>query len=255
MFLESGQRILWIQGRDGPKEEVRVPPGNEPYRFPLAILIDDETASASELVAGALQDHDRATIVGSRSFGKGLVQSVFELTDDAGLALTTALYLSPSGRPIQRSLADCDDFQFASCEDDTPPKSFPTDSGRQIIGGGGIEPDKRAAGRLYTPFEAWLKGSDAFLSFARNYVRSRKEPIDESFEVTPAMLDDFQLYLSEGGTQTALSEWTSTVEFIREGLRQEIFNLTLGVDKGDEVELRNDPQVRAGADAVLGPRP
>jgi carboxyl-terminal processing protease len=250
MFLESDQRILWIQGREGPQEEVRTPSGNEPYRFPLAILVDDETASASELVAGALQDHDRATIVGRRSFGKGLVQSVFELSEEAGLALTTALYLSPSGRPIQRALADCADFQFATCQNDAPVKTYATDSGREIPGGGGIEPDETVGVRQYSPFEIWLKSSNAFLSFARDYVGSRKQPIEASFEVTPALLDEFQLYLSQNGTNVTLAEWTSAVELIREGLQQEIFNLTLGVDKGDEVELRNDPQVLAALDAV-----
>jgi carboxyl-terminal processing protease len=252
MFLEPRQRILWIQGRDGPQEEVRVPPDNEPYRFPLAILVDDETASASELVSGALQDHDRAVIVGQRSFGKGLVQSVFPLTDDAGLALTTALYLSPSGRPIQRSLSNCADFQFAACQDDEPLKSYPTDSGREILGGGGIAPDRNVLPRQYAPFEAWLKASDSLLIFARSFLSKRKEPIDESFQVTPAMLDAFQLFLAERGTQVSLSEWSAAVEFIRQGLRQEIFNLSLGVDKGDEVELHNDPQVRAALQAVVG---
>jgi carboxyl-terminal processing protease len=254
MFLEPGQRILWIRGRDGPQEEVRAPPGNDPYRFPLAILVDDETASASELVSGALQDHDRATIVGLRSFGKGLVQSVFELSEDAGLALTTALYLSPSGRPIQHSLADCADFQFASCKDDEPVKTYPTDSGREIPGGGGIEPDRIVGPRRFTTFEAWLKTSDSLLIFARDFVRDRSAPIDPSFDVTPAMLDRFQLFLSERGTQVSLAEWTSALELIRQGLRQEIFNLTLGVEKGDEIELRNDPQVRAAVDAVVDAR-
>ena len=250
MFLESDQRILWIQGRDGPQEEVRTPPGSDPYRFPLAILVDDETASASELVSGALQDHDRAVIVGQRSFGKGLVQSVFELSENAGLALTTALYLSPSGRPIQHDVPDCDDYQFASCASDEPAKTYPTDSGREIPGGGGIEPDKAVAQRKYLPFEVWLKTSDALLSFARDFIRARKEPIDASFDVSPAVLDEFQLYLSQRGTNVSLAEWTSAVSFIRQGLRQEIFNLTLGVDKGDEVELRNDPQVLAALQAV-----
>ncbi|MCB1018748.1 MAG: PDZ domain-containing protein [Acidobacteria bacterium] len=251
MFLESGQRILWIRGREGPQEEVRVPPGNEPYRFPVAILVNDETASASELVAGALQDHDRATIVGQRSFGKGLVQSVFELSEETGLALTTALYLSPSGRPIQRPLNDCADYQLTACPDDGPVREYPTDSGRMIPGGGGLQPDEAALPRQYSAFEYWLGSSSAILSYARNYVSSRKQPIEPSFEVTPAMLDDFQLYLSQHGTSVPLSEWTSAVDFIRYNLRQEIFNLTLGVEFGDEVELRNDPQVKAALEAVL----
>src|SRR5690606_6438153 len=100
------------------------------------------------------------------------------------------------------------------------------------------------------PFEIWLKSSDVFLSFARDYIRARKAPIEESFQVTPALLDEFQLYLSERGTNVSLAEWTSAVDLIREGLQQEIFNLTLGVEKGDEVELRNDPQVLAALRAL-----
>ncbi len=253
LFLEPRQRIVWIQGRGGPQEEVRAPPDNEPYRFPLVVLLNEESASASELVAGALQDHDRATIVGTRSYGKGLVQSVYPLSHDSGLALTTAVYLSPSERPIQRPLGDCGDLQLASCEQ-TEPRMYRTASGREILGGGGIQPDDVVYPRGYSRFEAAVAASNSYLDFARELVRGKENRIDRSFEITPAILDDFQLFLSERQIRPTLAEWTSNVEVIRASLKQEALNLTVGVDAGDAVELGIDPQVRAAIQAIRGLR-
>ncbi len=236
MFLEPDQRILWIEGRDGPKEEVRTPPG-EPYRFPLAVLIDSETASAAELVAAALQDHGRAALVGTHSFGKGLVQSVFELSGGAGLALTTARYLSPDSRTIQRPIGKCGDFQLSPCGDEDEPTAR-----------GGIEPDVVAI-RNYTPFETVMKASESFLDFAKQYVQGDRV-IDENFEPSPQMLDEFQLFLSQRRIRVTLAEWTSAMDFIRANLKQEVFNLTLGVESGYKVEMRSDPTVLAAIEAL-----
>lgn len=251
MFLEPSQRVLWIQAKNGPQDEVRVPEGNSPYRFPMAILVDERTASAAELVTGALQDHDRAIVVGKSSFGKGLVQSVFELSENAGLALTTAHYLSPSGRPIQKPFEDCTAYELSECGDaEEAARTYRTDSGREIPGGGGIRPDRVVEERLFPPFQGWLISSNVLLDFAQQYVRGKE--IKADFEVTANILDQFQLYLSERGVRPALAVWTADVEFIRFGLQKEIFNLTLGVAKGDEVELRHDPQVMAALAAVAG---
>jgi carboxyl-terminal processing protease len=249
MFLEPNQRVLWIQGRDGPQDEVRAPEGNEPYRFPMAILVDERTASAAELVTGALQDHDRAVVVGQSSFGKGLVQSVFELSQKAGLALTTAHYLSPSGRPIQKPFADCSSYELSECGDpEEQARTYATDSGKEIPGGGGIRPDRIVGPQLYPPFQALLKSSGVLLDFAQEYIRGKKIPDD--FKVTPDVLDQFQLYLSERGGRPALDVWTANVEFIRYSLEQEIVTLSLGVDRGEQIELMHDPQVLAALAAV-----
>jgi carboxyl-terminal processing protease len=251
-FLKPGQRILWIQGRDGPQEEVRVPEGFEPFEFPISVLINGRTASAAELVSGALQDHDRAAIIGEPSFGKGLVQSVFELPEGAALAITTAQYLTPSGRSIQRSLGDCRIYQLVHCEDEQqdPPKEFKTDAGRVVSEKGGIHPDQLVYPRGYVNrLEAVMDMSNSFLDFAQRYVREHPG-ISEDFQVSPRLLDEFKLFLSERRIQPDLSEWTSTVDFVRERLQQEIFNLTLGVAKGDEVEARRDAPIQAALQAV-----
>ncbi|MDA0205653.1 MAG: S41 family peptidase [Acidobacteria bacterium] len=249
MFLEPKQRVLWIQGRDGPQDEVRVPEGNQPYRFPIAILVDERTASAAELVTGALQDHDRAVVVGQSSFGKGLVQSVFELSQSAGLALTTAHYLSPSGRPIQKPFADCNAYELSECGDpEEQARTYTTDSGKEIPGGGGIRPDRVVGPRLYPPFQALLKSSGVLLDFAREYIGGKKIPDD--FKVTPNVLDEFQLYLSERGARPPLDIWTANVEFIRYSVEQEIVTLSLGLDRGEQIESMHDPQVLAALAAV-----
>src|SRR5580658_5419047 len=103
LFLKPGARIVTVRGRNVAEKSEEVPAGASPYEFPLAVLVNDRTASASEIVTGALQDHDRAIVVGEVSYGKGLVQSVYPLSEGTGLALTTALYYTPSGRSIQKS--------------------------------------------------------------------------------------------------------------------------------------------------------
>lgn len=243
-FLEARKRIVWIAARSGPKEELTVPDGYEPYRFPLAVLIDERTASASELVAGSLQSHRRATVIGERSYGKGLVQSVYELGSKTGLALTTAYYLTPDQVPIQRSLGSCGEHQLAPCEDRRSQDELR----------GGVKPDKTVYPPALSELETLLKASNVFLEFARDYVGEHRE-IEEDFEPTNAMLDDFQLYLSKRGIRPTVSEWSTTVAFIRANLKQEVFNLTVGVAKGDEVELRRDPVVQAAVSALRARAP
>jgi carboxyl-terminal processing protease len=217
----------------------------------MAVLIDNNTASSAELVAGALQDHDRAVIIGESSYGKGLVQSVFELSEGTALAITTAQYLTPSGRSIQRRLGDCRLYQFVHCEDEgeRPSREFKTDSGRIVREKGGIQPDQVVYPRAYNRLELFIESTNSFLDFAQSYVRDHSE-VSEDFQVSPRLLDDFQLFLSERRIQPSLSEWTSTAEYIRERLQQEIFNLTLGVAKGDEVEARRDAPIQAAVQAI-----
>lgn len=250
-FLKPDQRILWIEGREGPQEELRIPEGFEPYEFPIAVVINNRTASAAELVSGALQDHDRAVIVGEPSFGKGLVQSVFELSEGTALAITTAQYLTPSGRSIQRNLGDCRLYQFVRCDDEPaePAKEFQTDSGRPVQAKGGIRPDKVIFPRAYTRLEMVMEGTNSFFEFAQTYLKDHPD-VTEDFEVTPKILDEFQLFLADRRILPALSEWSSTADYIRDRLQQEIFNLAFGVAKGDEIEARRDPPIQAALQAV-----
>src|SRR5207237_10122253 len=112
LFLQPRATIVTLRGRHVTEKSDFVPETATPYGFKLAILMNEKSASASEIVSGAMQDHDRATILGAPSFGKGLVQSVYPLSENTGLALTTALYYTPSGRSIQKPL-DATRFDLA----------------------------------------------------------------------------------------------------------------------------------------------
>ena len=244
-FLSPGENILWIRAKDGPKEEVKVPIGYESYRFRVCVLIDDKTASAAELMAGALQDHDRSWVIGAPSFGKGLVQSVFPLSERAAVALTTAKYLTPSGRSIQRPVADCELYALAVCGNaPDSDREFKTASGRVVLSGGGIVPDEVVFPRGYTRFETVMEQTNSFFDFAQHYV-GKNEKVRRNFEVSPQLLDQYQLFLSERRIRPGISEWASTLVFIRSRLKQELFNLSLGVEQGDQVEARRDSIVRA----------
>jgi len=256
-FLQPGQVILSAKGRNVAETIERVPADNKPYTFPLAVIVNSKTASASEIVSGALQDHDRATIAGEPSFGKGLVQSVYPLAEKTGLALTTALYYIPSGRSIQKTFSSqqafgADDFALgATATHPNERTDFKTDSGRPVPGGGGIVPDVEASPEPYTQFRAILEQSGSFTSFAAEFIRENK--IADGWEIPAQVLDQFKEWLSERRIQPGLPEWIENRDFIQWRLKTEIYNLALGVAKGDEVEAQSDPQIQKALDAVLKP--
>ncbi len=250
LFLPPGAKIVTVRGRHVPEKSEVVPSIATPYGFKLAILINQKTASASEIVSGAMQDHDRATLIGQPSFGKGLVQSVFPLSEGAGLALTTALYYTPSGRSIQKPL-DAAQFELAATTaHPNTQKEFRTDKGRVVTGGGGIQPDivvyPPAANRL----RAVLDASGSFTNFATEYLRNNKVTAD--FEVTPQIMDEFRVFLSDRGIQPGIAEWSPEREFIVNRLKTEIFNQAFGVEKGDEVEAERDPVILRALEVLGG---
>ena len=228
-FLPAGRLLLTVRARAGKPEEIKIPEGGKPLTVALAVLVNGKSASASEIVAGALQDHKRAAIVGEPTFGKGLVQRVFPLSEGAGLALTTAYYFTPSGRSIQKPLAE---LQY----------SVPV--------GGGITPDQIVTLDGLTPLRAALEGSSSFLAFAQNLIAQRGA-LPADFDVTAPLLDDFQQFLSERQIRPSLSEWSANRDWIRIRLKTEIYNLAFGVAKGDEIDAERDAQILRAIRALL----
>lgn len=240
-FLHAGTKLLSARGRGREVQSVDVPAGIEPYDFPLAVLINGRTASASEIVAGAIQDQDRGIVAGEPSFGKGLVQSVFPLSENTGLALTTAYYYTPSGRSIQRPLS-AGTLQETTRAAERP--EYKTMLGRTVRGGGGIEPDHTVLPQAPTQFRIVLEASGAFPQFATEWLAQHRAEARRGMEITPAILDDFQLWLSRRNIRPGISDWTAERLHMTSRLKQEILNQSVGVDAGDEVEVERDPVVR-----------
>jgi carboxyl-terminal processing protease len=246
LFLKPGATIMSVRGRAVPYEEVKTPEDARPYGFPLAVLVSGKTASAAEIVAGAVQDHDRGVVIGEATYGKGLVQRVMPLSEGAALALTTAYYYTPSGRSIQRPLAG---QQLERLVAEAQEREFRTAGGRLVKGGGGIEPDIPVAPESYSPLRAVLDASGAFASFATAFLQKNRN-LPESFEVTAQLLDEFQGFLSERNIRPGVGEWSVEREWIGSRLKQEIFNQAFGVERGDEVEAERDPQIQRALAAL-----
>jgi carboxyl-terminal processing protease len=226
LFLKPGDKILSVKGRSVKGEEVTVPPNNIPYEFPVAVLLNGKSASAAEVVGGALQDHKRAKIIGETSYGKGLVESVFPLSNGTGIALTTAFYYTPSGRSIQKPLK-------GGTLDDATSK-----------GEGGIKPDIPAGVEPQTRLRAVLDASGSFPTFAAEFLRANKD-VTAEFTLPARAIDQFKVFLSQRNIQPGIAEWSSEGDWIANRLKQEILNQAVGVEKGDEVEMQRDPQVQA----------
>jgi carboxyl-terminal processing protease len=249
MFLKPGERILTARGRFGQPETADVPKNATPYHFRMAVIINGRTASASEILTGALQDHDRAIIVGEPSYGKGLVQSVLPLSNNTGLALTTAFYYTPSGRSIQKPLQNSQLSETFAQRNDAPKPTFKTDHGRTVTGGGGIQPDIHVSPQERSRLEVVLDASGAFTAYATQYL-SAHSPLPGKFEITPDLLDEFKVFLSMRGIQPNVSEWSRERIWISNRLKQEIVTLASGVAAGDEIEMQQDPQVQQALRAL-----
>jgi carboxyl-terminal processing protease len=253
LFLKPEQTILTVRGRHVEEKQEKVPGKNVPYEFPMAILVNAKTASASEIVSGALQDHDRAVIVGEPTFGKGLVQSVFPLSQGTGVALTTALYYTPSGRSIQKPLNQAN-FELGEVTAHPNRRSdFLSDKGRPLQGGGGIIPDIAVYPESYSRLRTALEASGAFTTFATEFLKTQPDgKVDEHFVVTPKLLDQFQAWLGERQIQPSFAEWSRESDDIRARLQIEVFNQGLGIEKGDEIDARRDPVVKRALEAIAG---
>src|SRR6266581_4569084 len=175
-FLRKGAVIVSHHGRSSPEKRYVASHGNGGKEYPLVVLVNKGTASAAEIVAGAIQDHDRGLIVGQITFGKGLVQTVYPLSENTGLALTTAKYYTPSGRLIQRDYSNVSlyDYYFNRDSAEAPNNSSRevklTDSGRTVYGGGGITPDVPVAPVKSNHFQDTLLQHYAFFNYAKRYV-------------------------------------------------------------------------------------
>jgi len=272
-FLAPGEKILEVRGRDDESSahNYEVPDNNQPETVPMVVLVDRQTASASEIVAGALQDHDRALIVGENTFGKGLVQGVFRLWGGTGLVLTTAKYYTPTGRSIQRNYANVSfyDYYLNRTEEQSASAgpqgdALRTDLGRTVYGGGGIAPDVEVkapplSSRLfYGIFDfvrqlvaGQMQGLRAY-RIAECQYKTKISPEDIShYPVTDELLTAFRQYISNKPQFNVSEERiTANLSYIRAQMRREIITAAYGPEAGDQVYLSDDVQFRKALESL-----
>ena len=246
-FLRKGQVIVSHHGRSSPEKIYRAAHGNGGKEYPLVVLVNRGTASASEIVSGAIQDHDRGLIVGETTFGKGLVQTVYPLSENTGLALTTAKYYTPSGRLIQRdyngvSLYDYyynTDKEHAANGNNKEVKL--TDSGRTVFGGGGITPDVKVETPKSTPFQDTLFQHYAFFNFAKHYLIGRH--ITPDFQVDEQVMQEFRRFLTDQKISFQESDLTNVQDWVKANIKSELFISEFGQQKGLQAHAEMDPEV------------
>jgi len=246
-FLQKGQIVVSQRGRAFPDQIYRATRGEEGPKFPIVVLVNRNTASAAEIVSGALQDHDRALIVGETTFGKGLVQTVFQITENTGLALTTYHYYTPSGRLIQRNYDHVSlyDYYFVRDEDANSDKKNLevklTDSGRTVYGGGGITPDEKIDNVKSNTFQNNLLIHYAFGNFSKHYLASHT--VTKDFEVDDNVMQQFKAFLKDNQIEYTDADIAGVNDWIKESIKSELFTSQFGQLEGLKVRAEWDPQI------------
>ncbi len=276
LFPEKGKLLVYTQGNSAHRTEYK---SHGRALFPidqLAVLIDENSASASEIVAGALQDHDRAIVVGRRSFGKGLVQEPYVMRDGSALRLTVARFYTPSGRSIQKPYKGREDYRedvwhrIENGEltienrqivlDSTP---YYTDNGRVVYGGGGIQPD------IFVPINPIYYDED-FLE-ARPHIREfiylqtqegllaetdiASETLTLQRNLLPDLMGDFQDFLSDKGVSMEQQQWTSIEQPLQLHLSAQIGELFYGKEMYFKFLNKEDPVIQKAVQALTDPSP
>src|SRR5579859_3906637 len=251
-FLHKGQLIVSHHGRSSPERRYTAAHGNGGHDYPLVVLVNRGTASAAEIVAGAIQDHDRGLILGEVTFGKGLVQTVYPLSNDTGLALTTAKYYTPSGRLIQRDYSNVSLYDYYFDREDINNNANKevklTDSGRTVYGGGGITPDVKFDAPKGNRFQDTLLQHYAFFNFAKHYVTNHK--IAKNFEVDDNVLQDFRKSLEADNVPFTEADLVQNNDWVRSNVKSEIFIDAFGQEEGLKVKAESDPEVIKGLDLL-----
>jgi carboxyl-terminal processing protease len=275
-FLPRGQTILSQKGRNGFGDKTYESSNRNPDQTPIVLLVNGNTASASEIVAGAMQDHDRALIVGQTSFGKGLVQGIFPMDYGTGLTLTTAKYYTPSGRLIQRDYSNESFYDYytkggtiGQDQNQTAKPTGPqskTDTGRPVYGGGGITPDESvkprtitaAQGRMRNPVFAFVRdlingripGFDSYkVQRGIDFEHSKLQATD--FPVTDELFKAFKDYVAKDPSwKFTTAQLDRSKDFLVEDLRYNIITAAYGRVTADQVLIADDPQVAKAVDVM-----
>jgi carboxyl-terminal processing protease len=252
-FLRNGQTVVSHRGRAEEEQVFRAKAKPLGQNYPIVVLVNRRSASASEIVSGALQDHDRAWLIGENTFGKGLVQGQFPLSEGAALLLTIAHYYTPSGRLIQRDYQHRSffDYYYAGRNDGPNLQDVKsTDSGRKVYGGGGITPDEKYDPPKANPFERRLLASGSFFRFGSQFFNDRLPVLSAGWKPDSDTLDHFQAFLKEKHIPFDESEFAANRQWVSDQLRWEMYSRALGKKAADRAAMESDPEVALAIDSM-----
>lgn len=252
-FLQKGQTIVSHRGRSSPEKPYIARNGNHGHDYPIVVLVNKYSASAAEIVTGALQDHDRAWVLGETTFGKGLVQTVYPLSENTGLALTTAHFYTPSGRLIQRDYSHRSFYDYYNHKDDAgknPLDVKMTDAGRTVYGGGGITPDQKYQQPKMDSLEIELARKNAYFDFTRYYFGSHDTHLPKGWMPDDATLVQFHDWLVKQGVDFKEGQYLQDQDWIKRYLAKEMYITAFNVDDSDRVFAQTDPEVEQAVEAM-----
>jgi carboxyl-terminal processing protease len=265
-FLKKGQLIVYTKGRVTTEDEYVALEQGSYTTQPLIVLVNRNSASASEIVSGAMQDHDRGIVVGESTFGKALVQSVYSIHNDAGLALTTGKYYTPSGRMIQRPWdGSFDEYLTYGLRDQNASRAHApedlkyTDSGRKVYSGGGIEPDHFVPGPVEgfnpTRFSRLLQSRGAFIGFAEKFSRvgdtrtaarsAARHKVAPGWVVSDAIIEEFKQYVASQRVRIDEAAFKTDLAFIKAMIHFEVDMDLFSFEEARRNLVKVDPQAQA----------
>lgn len=244
-FLPKGALIVSHRGRAAPEKAYVAEHGNRGRNYPIVVLVNRFSASAAEIVSGALQDHDRALILGETTFGKGLVQTVYPLSDNTGLALTWAHFYTPSGRLIQRDYSNKSFYNYYFNRDENarnPVDVKTTEGGRTVYGGGGIRPDEKYDTPKLDRLQVEL-GRTGLFNFTRSYFGTHPATLAKGWMPDENLMAELKTYLQSHGTAITDAEFDKHHDWIKRYLAKEMYTTAFNVDESDAMFARTDPEV------------
>ena len=252
-FLKKNQVVVSHAGRTQPSKSFTAHNDNGGHEYPMVVVVNRRSASAAEIVSGALQDHDRAWIFGETTFGKGLVQSVFPLSQNSALALTTMQYYTPSGRWIQRPYSNISflDYYYNNKDQKNAADVKMTDSGRTVYGGGGITPDEKYDPAKLNRFQIELLRKSAFFNFTANYFGPKQNlNLPKGWSPDESVINDFDAYLHKNGYQYSDTEFAANHQWTKDRLKQEMYITAFNVDESEHVRIEQDPEIAKAIEAL-----